>query len=54
MAEDSGAFKTNPLNSGRIPAFVMIRERSCNLASTVKERLLDMPPGIHAADFNKR
>jgi hypothetical protein len=25
MAEDSGAFKTNPVNSGRIPPFVITR-----------------------------
>jgi hypothetical protein len=30
MAEDRGAFKTNPANSRQIPAIVMTRDRRCS------------------------
>jgi hypothetical protein len=33
MAEDSGAFKTKPANSGPVPAIVMVRERRCGEVS---------------------
>jgi hypothetical protein len=33
MAEDSGAFKTNPAHSGRFTAFVIARDRRCRQAS---------------------
>jgi hypothetical protein len=33
MAEDSGAFKTNPRNSAQIPAFCDARQRRCIEAS---------------------
>ena len=50
MAEDSGAFKTNPANSRQVPAFVMIPERRCREASPVRKRL-PMPTGIHPRRF---
>jgi hypothetical protein len=38
MAEDSGAFKTNPANSRQIPVFVIIRGRRCSQASPFRKR----------------
>jgi hypothetical protein len=51
MAEDSGAFKTNPGNSRQIPAFYPGPERRCNLASPHEEMLTDTRAGHRAADF---
>jgi hypothetical protein len=38
MAEDRGAFKTNPAKPRPIPAIVMTRERRCREASGPKNR----------------
>jgi hypothetical protein len=38
MAEDRGAFKTNPAKPRPIPAIVMTRERRCSEASGPKNR----------------
>jgi hypothetical protein len=51
MAEDSGAFKTNPANSGQIPAFVISWLGRCNEASPVKETFPGPRPGVPGADF---
>jgi hypothetical protein len=37
MAEDSGAFKTNPANSRQNPVFVTIREHRCSRASPFRK-----------------
>jgi hypothetical protein len=51
MAEDSGAFKTNPANSCQVSAFVKFRERRCSEASPVWKRPFKYERGIHRADF---
>jgi hypothetical protein len=51
MAEDSGAFKTNPANSGRVPAFVKFRECRFREASPVRKRSFEYERGIHRTDF---
>jgi hypothetical protein len=51
MAEDSGAFKTNPANSCQVPAFVMFRECRCNEASPVGKRSFEYEPSFYRADF---
>jgi hypothetical protein len=51
MAEDSGAFKTNPVNSRQVPAFVKFRECRCREASPVRKRSFEYERGIHRADF---
>jgi hypothetical protein len=38
MAEDSGAFKTNPRNSAQFGHFVMTRQHRGNEAAPVKKR----------------
>jgi hypothetical protein len=58
MAEDSGAFKTNPVNSGRISAFFgdrpVIGEQRCREASRLKKRF-PAPCGASIPPiFNKR
>jgi hypothetical protein len=50
MAEDSGAFKTNPRNSARIPAFVMTRALRCKDASP-PETFSGMSRAFQTADF---
>jgi hypothetical protein len=47
MAEDSGAFKTNPANSRQVPAFVMFQPCRCSEASPSFE----YERGIDRADF---
>jgi len=37
MTEDSGAFKTNPANSRRVPAFVMFPQGPLQPSRTVQE-----------------
>jgi hypothetical protein len=51
MAEDSGAFKTNPPNSGWISAFYGGPGQRCTEASPLKETFSGTRPGGHAADF---
>jgi hypothetical protein len=51
MAEDSGAFKTNPANSCQVPAFVKFREGRCREASPVRKHSFEYERGIHRADF---
>jgi hypothetical protein len=53
MAEDSGAFKTNPLNSARFQQFVMIRKHRCNEASPGKETFSRSATGIRGAHFSQ-
>jgi hypothetical protein len=50
MTEDSGTFKTNPANSRRVPAFVMIPACRCREASPGGKRCPDVNH-IHRADF---
>jgi hypothetical protein len=50
MAEDSGAFKTNPANSCQVPAFVKFRERGSE-ASPGWKRSFEYKRGIDRADF---
>jgi hypothetical protein len=51
MAEDSGAFKTNPANSRQVPAFVMIPECRCREASPIRKRSFEYERGIHRGYF---
>ena len=51
MAEDSGAFKTNPANSRQIPAFCDRPERRCSEASPVQETLFRRPTGHRSRRF---
>jgi hypothetical protein len=51
MAEDSGAFKTNPRIRARFQHFVMIREHRCKQASPVKKTFPGMRGGHRFADF---
>jgi hypothetical protein len=51
MADDSGAFKTNPANSRQIPAFCDDPAWRCNEASPLKETPSGMVTVIQAADF---
>jgi hypothetical protein len=53
MAEDSGAFKTNPANSRQVPAFVKFRESRCSQASPVSETHSNMNGALIALIFNK-
>jgi hypothetical protein len=53
MAEDSGAFKTNPRKSAQFQQFVMIRKHRCNEASPAEETLSRSGTGLHAADFSQ-
>jgi hypothetical protein len=58
MAEDSGAFKTNPANSGWIPAFfgdrLVIGEQRCSEASRLRKRFPARGRGYIPPIFNKR
>jgi hypothetical protein len=54
MAEDSGAFKTNPRNSARFQQFVMIGPYRCSEASPGKETFPVSARGSTAPIFNKR
>jgi hypothetical protein len=51
MAEDSGAFKTNPANSRTISAFSAGRARRCNEASPAQETFSGPQLGVRHADF---
>jgi len=51
MAEDSGAFKTNPVNSRQVPAFVKFLACRCSEASPVRKRSFEYERGIHRVDF---
>jgi hypothetical protein len=51
MAEDSGAFKTNPANSRQVPQFVPMPQHRCNEASPVQETLFRHGGGLRTADF---
>jgi hypothetical protein len=51
MAEDSGAFKTNPGIRARFQHFVMIRERRCREAAPSGETYFARPAGVRLADF---
>jgi hypothetical protein len=54
MAEDSGAFKTNQVNSAPIPAFVIARADRCNEAAPAKNALFGLRHGYSRFRFNKR
>jgi hypothetical protein len=43
MTEDSGAFKTNPANSRRVPGFVMFPQSPLQRSLTVQETRSGMP-----------
>jgi hypothetical protein len=43
MTEDSGAFKTNPANSRRVPAFVMLPQCPLQRSLTVQETRSGLP-----------
>jgi hypothetical protein len=51
MAEDSGAFKTNPVNSGRISAFFGDRAAALPRSLTVKKTFSSTPWTAHSVDF---
>jgi hypothetical protein len=51
MAEDSGAFKTNPRNHVRFPSFVMIVNSVAAKPHLVKEALPALPTGTRGRDF---
>jgi hypothetical protein len=51
MAEDSGAFKTNPPNSAQFGQFVKARQHRCNEAAPVKETFFPDASGPGAGDF---
>jgi hypothetical protein len=51
MAEDSGAFKTNPANSRPVPAFVIISQCRCREASPIRKRAFEYEWRIHRDDF---
>jgi hypothetical protein len=53
MAEDSGAFKTNPRNPPRFQQFVMIRKHRCSEASPGKETFSRSRTGIGGAYFSQ-
>jgi len=51
MAEDSGAFKTNPVNSCQIPAFCNGPGAALQRSLTGQETFSGMPAGADVADF---
>jgi hypothetical protein len=51
MAEDSGAFKTNPANSAQIPAFCADPAAAWPPSLIGRRTRFTRPPGIRAADF---
>ena len=53
MAEDSGAFKTNPAKSRQIRHFVINRSHRCSQASPVSETHSNMNGALIALIFNK-
>jgi hypothetical protein len=53
MAEDSGAFKTNPRNPARFQQFVMIRNHRCHEASPGQETYFGSGTGIRGGHFSQ-
>jgi hypothetical protein len=51
MAEDRGAFKTNPAKPRPIPAIVITRERRCSEALGPQKPFKAPVAAGHAADF---
>jgi hypothetical protein len=51
MAEDSGAFKTNPANSRQVPAFVKFRNAVAEKPHRFRKRTFEYERGIDGADF---
>jgi hypothetical protein len=51
MTEDSGAFKTNPANSGPISALVAICRACGQRAAPAGRRIFGIADGIHGLDF---
>jgi hypothetical protein len=51
MTEDSGAFKTIPEVSRRVPGFVMIRRRPLQRSLTTKETQFGAPAFATARNF---
>jgi hypothetical protein len=51
MTEDSGAFKTNPANSGPIPAFVTAHDPCGHPAAPARKRIFGSAEGVHTVDF---
>jgi hypothetical protein len=45
LTEDSGAFKTNQVNSQQVPAFVMFRARPLPSSRTIQESFSGLPDG---------
>jgi hypothetical protein len=53
MTEDSGAFKTNPGNSGPISTWVTARGPCGHRAAPAGKRIFGVADGIHGLDFKK-
>jgi hypothetical protein len=51
MAEDSGAFKTNPANWDEFAAFVIVRDLRCRQASPFRKHFSHKPPITRTTDF---
>jgi hypothetical protein len=51
MTEDSGAFKTNQLNSQQVPAFVMFPPRPLPSSRTLQQSFSRLPVGIRRDHF---
>jgi hypothetical protein len=51
MAEDSGAFKTNPRNSAQIPAFVMPGSAVASKPHRIKKAFPGPAAGVCAVDL---
>jgi hypothetical protein len=51
MTEDSGAFKTNPANSGPVPAFVTADEPCGYRAAPAGKRIFGRADRVHTVDF---
>jgi hypothetical protein len=54
MAEDSGAFKTNPRNSARFRRFVMTRQRVASKPHRIKKTFPGLPRAFTSPICNKR
>jgi hypothetical protein len=54
MTEDSGAFKTNPANSGPISAWVIACGPCGHRAAPLGKRIFGTADGIPPSIFNKR
>jgi hypothetical protein len=53
MAEDSGAFKTNPAKSRQILAVVTTRHHRCKQASPTHETFASMAHRHFSSDFSR-